>query len=133
MKWKTARLFKKVSASSNKSKNLTFVGHPKFQFLAIILRKNAAILFQPDAFEVKYIDFLIRWCSGKFYFLFIFSNVEILEFFFQTGSGCPTIMFIIFLNFLMVEQIFLSPRVKRSVIISNKLVYASYLTTCRTT
>ena len=32
------------------------------------------------------------------------------------------IMFIIFWNFLMIEQIFLSPHVKQSVIISNKLV-----------
>ena len=32
------------------------------------------------------------------------------------------ITFIIFWNFLMIEQIFLSPHVKRSVIISNKLV-----------
>ena len=36
-------------------------------------------------------------------------------------------------DFLMVEQIFRSPHVKRSVIISNKLVYTSYLTSCRTT
>ena len=33
----------------------------------------------------------------------------------------------------MVEQIFLSPQVKRSVIISKKLVYASWITSCRTT
>ena len=31
----------------------------------------------------------------------------------------------------MVEQIFLSPQVKRSVIVSNKLVYRSCLTSCR--
>ena len=41
----------------------------------------------------------------------------------------PTIMFIIFRDFLMVEQIFLSPQVKRSVIISNKLVFRSCQTT----
>ena len=34
---------------------------------------------------------------------------------------------------LMVEQIFLSPQVKRSVIISKKLVYASWIPSCRTT
>ena len=43
-----------------------------------------------------------------------------------------TIMFIIFWDFLMVEKIFLSPQVKRSVIISNKLVCTSCLTSCRT-
>ena len=37
------------------------------------------------------------------------------------------IMFIIFWDFLIVEQIFLSPQVKQSVAISNKLVY----TKCR--
>ena len=42
-----------------------------------------------------------------------------------------TIMFIIFWDFLMLEKIFLSPQVKRRVIISNKLAYASYLTSCR--
>ena len=40
--------------------------------------------------------------------------------------------FIIFWDFLLVEQAFLSPQVKRSVIISNKLVYTSYRTSCRT-
>ena len=33
----------------------------------------------------------------------------------------------------MFEQIFLSSQVKRSVIISIKLVYTSYLTSCQTT
>ena len=41
-------------------------------------------------------------------------------------------MLIIFWVFLMVEQIFLSPKVKRSMIISNKLVYTSCLTSCWT-
>ena len=36
-------------------------------------------------------------------------------------------MFMVFLDFLMVEQVFLSPQLKRSVIISNKLVYTSEL------
>ena len=35
-------------------------------------------------------------------------------------SNRPTIVFIIFLDFLMFHQIFLSPQVKRSAIISNK-------------
>ena len=43
------------------------------------------------------------------------------------------IMFINFLDLLMVDQIFISPHVKRSMIISNKLVYTSCLTSCRTT
>ena len=43
------------------------------------------------------------------------------------------IMFIIFWNFLMAEQIFFSPQMKRSVIICNKLVYTSCLTSCKTT
>ena len=38
-----------------------------------------------------------------------------------------TIMFIIVLDILMVDQIFLLPQVKRSVIISNRLVYTSCL------
>ena len=41
-----------------------------------------------------------------------------------------TIMFIVFWDFLMVEHIFLSPQVKRSMIIGNKLVYTSCLTSC---
>ena len=35
------------------------------------------------------------------------------------------IMFIIFSDFLMVDHIFLSPQVKRIVIINNKMVYTS--------
>ena len=38
--------------------------------------------------------------------------------------GASTIMFIIW-DFLIVKQIFLSPQVKQSVIMSNKLVYTS--------
>ena len=37
-----------------------------------------------------------------------------------------TLTLIIFCDFLMVEQIFLSPQVKRSVIITDKLIYTSY-------
>ena len=40
----------------------------------------------------------------------------------------PTIMLIIFWDILTVEQILLSTQVKQSVVISNKLVYASYFT-----
>ena len=47
-------------------------------------------------------------------------------------STC-TIMFIIFWDFLMVAQIFLWPQVKRSVIISSKLVDTSCLTSCQLT
>ena len=45
----------------------------------------------------------------------------------------PKIMLIIFWDFLILEQIFLSPRVKRTVIRSINLVYTKYLTSCRTT
>ena len=41
-----------------------------------------------------------------------------------------TIMFIIFWDFLMIDQILLLPQVKRSLIICNKLVYKSCLTSC---
>ena len=40
--------------------------------------------------------------------------------YFQWSELWAAIMFITFWDFLMVEQIFLSPQVKRSVIISNK-------------
>ena len=36
------------------------------------------------------------------------------------------VMFVIFRAFLMFEQIFLSPIVKQSLIVSNKLVYTSF-------
>ena len=39
-----------------------------------------------------------------------------------TYNLVPTIIFIIFWEFLMVEQTFLSPQVKRRAIVSNKLV-----------
>ena len=39
-------------------------------------------------------------------------------------------MFILCREFLMIEQIFLSLQVKRGVIVSNKLVYTSFLTRC---
>ena len=47
---------------------------------------------------------------------------------FQSAS----VMFIMFWDYLMVEQIFLSPQVKPSMSISNKLVYTSHLTSCQT-
>ena len=55
-----------------------------------------------------------------------------------TETTCPctcgtTTMVIILLEFFMFCQIFLSPQVKRSLIISNRLVYTSCLTSCRTT
>ena len=50
----------------------------------------------------------------------------------MSGLSEPTIMFIIFWDFFMFEQIFLSPQVKRSVISKDKLVYLSSLTTWRT-
>ena len=37
---------------------------------------------------------------------------------------------VIFCDFLIVEEILFSPQVKRSVVISNKLVYMRYLTRC---
>ena len=39
----------------------------------------------------------------------------------------PTIMFLLFRDFFMVEQIFLSPQLKRNVIITNKLVIQNNL------
>ena len=39
----------------------------------------------------------------------------------------PTIMFLLFRDFFMVEQIFLSPHMKRNVIITNKLVIQNSL------
>ena len=62
-------------------------------------------------------------------------NICVLHFPHLTSSlkkkKLSTIMFIIFWDFLMLEKFFLSPQVKRRVIISNKLVYTSYLTSCR--
>ena len=62
-------------------------------------------------------------------------NICVLHFLHLTSSlkkkKLSTIMFIIFWDFLILENIFLSPQVKRRVIISNKLVYTSYLTSCR--
>ena len=44
-----------------------------------------------------------------------------------------TTTFLMFLDFLMVEQIFFSLQMKRTVIIRNTLVYTNCLTSCRTT
>ena len=44
-----------------------------------------------------------------------------------------TTMVILFWEVLMFYQIFFSPQVKRSLIVSNKLVYTSCLTSCHTT
>lgn len=42
-----------------------------------------------------------------------------------------TIMFIIFRNFSMIEQVFFSSQTKRRVLISNKVVYTTCFTSCR--
>ena len=54
----TASLLNKVSVSRYKSKNLTIPGQPRFQFLAKKVGEIATILGQPDAFEMKYTEFL---------------------------------------------------------------------------
>ena len=41
-------------------------------------------------------------------------------------------IFLIFWGFLMINQFFVAPQVKRSMIISNKLVHTSWVTICRT-
>ena len=46
---------------------------------------------------------------------------------------CPTIMFIICWDFLMVQQILFWPEGKQSVVISNKLIYTSCLMSCQRT
>ena len=48
-------------------------------------------------------------------------------------SSASTTMVIILWEFLMFYQIFISPQVKRSLVISNKLAYKSCLTSCQTT
>ena len=76
------------------------------------------------AFVEKY-NFLVHIILRKTWFLFLKISEkggEITKFLFNS-----TIMFMIFWHFLMVEQIFLSPQVKRSMIISNKLVYMNCL------
>ena len=77
------------------------------------------------AFVEKY-NLLVHIILRKTWFLFLKISEkggEITKFLFNSA-----IMFIIFWHFLMVEQIFLSPQVKRSMIISNKLIYMNCLT-----
>ena len=70
------------------------------------------------------------WCS--FFFIFdakypfggnLVKKFKIVS---LSWTFAPTIMFIMFWDFLMVEQIFHSPQVKRSVLISNKLVNCQF-------
>ena len=70
-----------------------------------------------------------------FFFWHFFSLVCHLLWLFFTSFWlfCTTTMVIILWKFLMFYQIFLSPQVKRSLIISNKLVYTICLTSCWTT
>ena len=105
------------------------------RFLGAILAQLAASLVQ------SVISSLVKCISGrgvkgtgKGYmdkkFLFpsrSLSNIEITKYF----NYKPSIMFKIFLYFLTDEQIFLSPKVKRSINFSNKLVYTSCLISCR--
>ena len=70
-------------------------------------------------------------------FVKIFKNLlleSLLEILHTLGNCLKsTVMFIILPDFLLVEQIFLSTQVKRSVIISNELACASCVTSCRPT
>ena len=81
------------------------------------------------------------WSRRIFKSAFTFQNLENLAQIFRTryfktkNNGnlipftlslmSPTIIFIMFWDFLTVEQIFISPQVKQSVVISNKLVCKS--------
>ena len=57
-------------------------GHSiRFQFLAIRVVGNAAILGQPDIFGKNALNFSIRQFSEKCNFPLLFSNVEIFELF----------------------------------------------------
>ena len=49
------------------------------------------------------------------------------------SEKATTTIFIIFWDILMVDKIFLTPQIKRGVIISNKLVYKSCRTSRRMT
>ena len=104
--------------------------YEQYNILAIRVVGDSVSLGEPGKFEKNTLNFSIRWYSEKYNFALFLSNIEI---FFSTGLGWPTIMFLIFWDFLMDEQICLSPEVKRSVIISYKLVHTTYLTSCQTT
>ena len=81
------------------------------------------------------------WKNDLIYMIFRITWVRIKEvFIWEFHRNCDgtnefvrsTIMFIIFWDFLMIKQIFFSLQVKQRVIISNKLVYTSCLTSCGT-
>ena len=52
-------MFDKISVSTYKSKNVTILRQAEFQFLAIRVGKNAAILGKPDVFEINTLNFYI--------------------------------------------------------------------------
>ena len=76
-------------------------------------------------FFIFFTSLIFDYFSAREWFCFIFSG---LVSFGWTCLQISTTIFILFWNFLMVEQIFLLPQMKRSVIISNTLRYTSCLT-----
>ena len=80
---------------------MTILGQPRFQFLAVRVHKNAAILRHPDACEIKYLEFIywmmFRWNSVEYNF-FVIRN------FFETFSDCIRVqhLFICVLIYLFV-------------------------------
>ena len=94
--------------------------------LTAILPWTCDILLKLFKEFVEKYNLLIHIILWKTWFLFLKISEkggELTKFLFNS-----TVMFIIFWDFLMVEQIFLSPQLKGSVIISNKLVYINCLT-----
>ena len=81
-----------------------------------------------EAFRISsffFTSLIFDYFSAREWFCFIFSALV------SFGWTCLQIsitIFILFWNFLMVEQIFLLPQMKRSVISSNTLGYTSCLT-----
>ena len=61
-----------------------------------------------------------------------FSSAFIVNFGHAIISCSPTIMFLIFWDFLMIDQIFISPHMKRAWLVIN-MVYTSCLMSCRAT
>ena len=98
------------------------------------------ILLSPISLITYSYAYLWKWNSylmitQNFTWVLICTNLLLLCIFNWGRSrslDIPTIMFLVFLDFLMVEQIFLSPQLKGSVNISNKLVYMSCLRSCLT-
>ena len=72
-----ARSLYKVSVSSYKSKNVAILRQPRFQFLAIVVGKNATISGQLYAFEINTLNFSIRQCRGRCSYPLFFPNKEI--------------------------------------------------------